>query len=126
LGSGFDCPESLSATSVLYRSAVRGVGTDGCDILVGFVQTAASNNQIISVIDEELSLLTNCAFSVTSLSDEVICMEDDGLSLGIIIGAAVGGGVIVIIILILFVVLVVVLVVIIKKKREKKKIHSAQ
>lgn len=118
------CSDSISSTSVAYQSELMGFATDDCDSLVNFLSGAVQDNQSISVSNELLTIRSEC--DITVMSSDVRCTDDDGLSLGIIIGVAAGGGVIVIIILVFLVVLVVLLVVIIKKKRDKNKIDNSQ
>ena len=125
MSSSLLCSDSISSTSVAYRSQLRGFATDDCGSLVGFLGSAVQDNQSISVFNELLTFRAECDINVMP-SEDVRCMDDDGLSLGLIIGVAAGGGVIVIIILVFLVVLVVLLVVIVKKRREKKKIDNSQ
>lgn len=120
----FRCSGSLPITSVVYRANLRGFDTTAgdCTRLVNLLDMAIDSNQSISVVNEDLTLLTNCAVSVSSFDAEVRCMdgEDDGLGIAVIAGVAAGGGVILLIILTITVVFLVLCGILIKKRRDRR------
>lgn len=115
LSSDFSCPNSLPSRAVVYRSNMRGIDADGCSNLALSLGETVRANPVLSVLGNQLNLITNCEVSVPSMSEFNMCDLQDGdeSSIAVIAGGVSGGAIAAVIVLAMCVVILVAL-----KKRQ--------
>ncbi len=123
LAGMLNCTQPLSSTRVLYRSELRGFGIDDCGDLERFLGEAVQSNPSVSVLGNDLDVLTDCDIGVSSVNSEVRCspsVTPEIRDIGTLVGAVVAGVVVLLLLIGVLVVSVLLLVAMWwrKKKRE--------
>ena len=80
VGDSFSCPDELPSTAVLYRADLRGVQGVSCNELTNALGRAIESNPDLSVLGNQLDLITTCDVNVTSVDSDFSCDESGGIS----------------------------------------------
>ena len=80
VGGSFSCPDELPSAAVLYRADLRDVQGVSCNELTNALRRAIQSNPDLSVVGNQLDLITTCDVGVTSVDSDFSCDESGGIS----------------------------------------------